>query len=107
MVKAAIYVRNATGNPIAIEAQIKLCKSYVEKCSYELAETYVDKNSSGLSNNRKMIDKAKRDIDKWDVLIVPAISHIGRDFQIVIDFVNKLQFHNKQIIFIREGLNLR
>ena len=81
--RAAIYARFSSDNQRdeSIDAQVRLCKEYIQRCGYALVKIYADEALSGRTDQRpqfqQMLTDAKAGL--FDVVVTDKVDRFARD----------------------------
>lgn len=81
--KAAIYARFSSENQRdeSIDAQVRLCRQYAEKCNYIVTKIYSDEAITGKTDQRPQFQQMLADakINLFDVIIMDKVDRFARD----------------------------
>ena len=104
-IRAAIYLRCARQDQIAIDAQEHICKEYSSRKGYEIAGIYTDNGVAGTSGSRPALDRLRADAaaGAFDKIAVADYSRIARRPQQAAKLFDEMKKHGVAIESTKEG----
>lgn len=91
----------------SIDDQLRECEQYAARQSWKIATHYEDKALSGTRDDRpdylRMLADAKA--KKFDVLLVHALSRLGRDEGETKKTITRLKFYGVRLIAVSDGID--
>lgn len=83
MKKAVIYARYSSDSQTekSIDGQLRVCKEYAKKNSYEIVAEYIDRAMTGTNDNRPDFQRMIKDNfnKKWEYVLVYKFDRFSRD----------------------------
>ncbi len=83
MKTAVIYARYSSERQTeqSIEGQLRVCKEYAERNDILVADTYIDRATTGTNDNRRDFQRMLKDCSKraWDIVLVYKIDRFSRN----------------------------
>jgi DNA invertase Pin-like site-specific DNA recombinase len=105
--KVAIYGRVSTMGQSS-DIQLKECRSYAERCGYEVLNEYCD-TISGISSKdeRQALGRLLEDAfaRKFDAVIVYSIDRLGRSLKHCLDILDTLKERQIQFVSIKQQID--
>ena len=91
----------------SLQNQQEICRAFAEKQGWTIAGSSSDDNISGMSFDRRGLDKltAAVDADKIDAAIVKDLSRLGRHRTQTALFIDYLREHQVRVISATEGVD--
>ncbi|MGF1609004.1 MAG: recombinase family protein [Kiloniellales bacterium] len=94
--RAAVYARYSSNNQreASIEDQVELCRRYIERQGWQLAEGYADRALSGASDRRPAYRQLIADAEHqaFDVVVTEHLDRLGRKLADVAALFDRLEF---------------
>jgi DNA invertase Pin-like site-specific DNA recombinase len=106
--RAAIYARYSSDQQRAasIEDQVEVCRRYVERQGWSVAQVYADRALSGASAARPGFQALLADAERgrFEVVVVEALDRVGRRLADVAALHDRLEFRRVQLHAVNMGL---
>ena len=104
--KAALYIRVASEDDIAVKWQEKMLRGFAEEQGFSDAEAYVDNGVSGIGLDRPAMNRLQDDIEAGLVstVIVKDISRISRSFIEVTDWRKRIKLKGVELLSAQDDL---
>ena len=103
MKSAVIYARYSSErqNDQSIEGQLRICNKYAQDNNLIIADTYIDRATTGLNDQRPAFQQMLADSAKpvpWEIVLVYAIDRFGRNSIEIAVNKQKLKKNKKTLI---------
>ena len=110
-VNAAIYARDAQGDPSSLDDQISACRAYADQREWRIDGTLVftDGVSGATTTGRPglagLLDSAQCIPQPFTVVLMRDTSRLGRRLVDVLNIIDELQYHGVSIVFVDQALD--
>jgi site-specific DNA recombinase len=105
--KACVYARYSSQNQrdASIEDQVEICRRFIERQGWVLAQVYEDRSMSGASRFRPGYQQMVADLASgaFEVIVVEALDRLGRKLADVADFHDRLVFAGIKLYAVSTG----
>jgi DNA invertase Pin-like site-specific DNA recombinase len=105
--KTAVYARYSSENQRAasIEDQLEICRRFIERQGWVLAQVYEDRSMSGASRFRPGYQQMVADLASgtFEVIVVEALDRLGRKLADVAELHDRLVFAGIKLYAVSTG----
>jgi site-specific DNA recombinase len=107
LMRVAVYARYSSENQkeASIGDQVEVCRRFIQKQGWTLAQVYSDAAMSGASRFRPGYQKLLADAERrlFDVVVCEALDRLGRKLADIADLFDRLNFHGVKLHTIATG----
>src|SRR5574344_1788585 len=108
--KVVLYARYSPGssqNDQSIEGQLKVCREYAERNNYNIIYEYIDRATTGTSDNRPQFLKMIEDSSKknFEGILVYQLDRFARNRYDSATYKSKLKKNGVRVLSARENIS--
>lgn len=104
--RAAIYIRSATGNRTYLDAQAERCAKCAAERGYVISEVYEDEMQSGMAKDGSALTHMISDANRhhFDAVAIEDVSRLSRRMDKVRQIMTDLQDMGITLLIVGQGI---
>ena len=103
--RAAIYIRSATGNQTHLDVQPEKCTKYAAEQGYTVVEVYEDEVQSGIADDGSALTRMLSDAHRhyFDAVNIDDVSRLSRRMDRIGQLTNTLQDLDGSLLMVGQS----